>query len=214
MWYSATNNDNFYKGITWRSPFEEKTTYKICLHSMITKMHGEKKVMKHQNDKNSCVWAISLWENQCLLHSTFLCFPNFYWCPSSGLTSKRALSPNHLSHHQTPANHGRTGKWALCWVFSRRFSGEIFTGKPSPVFNPLVTSAHKTLNPTFLKMYSNSKWWNWAKLYVFFPCFQDFIPFYFMQVTEAPSVSNFCLRSRLGQLSTVYLHPSVISTGI
>lgn len=36
--YSTTNN-NFYKVITWRSPFEDKTVYKICVHSIITKLH-------------------------------------------------------------------------------------------------------------------------------------------------------------------------------
>lgn len=105
----------------------------------------------------------------------------------------------------------------LCGVtfpgdFLVRFSQEnhlVFTA-PAP---PRVTSALKNLNPTLLNMYSNSKSWSWAKLCVF-PCFQDFIAFYFMQVTEAPFVSNFCLWSRLGPLSTVYLHPSVISTGI
>lgn len=94
------------------------------------------------------------------------------------------------------------------------FFSEIFTGEPSPVFSPLVTSAPKDLNPPLLKMYSDSKTRRRMKLYASSPCFQGFIPFYFKQVTKAPFVSNFCLRSQLGQLSTTYLHPSVISTGI
>lgn len=63
------------------------------------------------------------------------------------------------------------------------------THTPTPIWWLLLT---KNLNPSLLKMYSSSKSRNWMKLYTFFPHFQDFIPFYFMQVTKAPFVSNFC----------------------
>ena len=38
---SAIKNSKFDKRLTWRRPFEEKTIYKICLHRMVTKIHGE-----------------------------------------------------------------------------------------------------------------------------------------------------------------------------
>lgn len=107
-----------------------------------------------------------------------------------------------------------TSKRALWWDLPGRFSGGVFTGELSPVFSIAMTSAHKNLIPTLLKIDSHSKWRSRTKLCVSSACFQDFVPFYSMQVTKAPFLSNFCLGSQSGPLCTANLHPSVISTGI
>ena len=59
---------------------------------MVTKIHGE-------NDGNEAItWQkIALFGlltcGRASVSSTqFFCFPDFYWCHSSGLTSKRALN--------------------------------------------------------------------------------------------------------------------------
>lgn len=205
----------------WKSPLEENTLYKIYLNSMNTKTHRRKDCQEaYQNYKNSCVdykptgESMSPPANFFCVFQTFInataVVPLLWEPPSSSMSVAPTCLPTRRPSRQAGSSWGRVSQENFWWDFHIIVS---WVQQPIPLPPPgdFCSQKPKSLpveNVQQLKITELNE------ALCIFSSLSRFYSILFCASHQGSICVKLLLWSQSGQLSTTYLYPPVISTGI